>query len=155
MIDEALLLRAGLLAWKDADRLADRRALSKAFRDNWDRRIGKARFGGVWSISLAKGNLLHPASEAALAIPRKEWKNGVVTVEHAVPIAVLFPKFMAADTEEKMQEVVSAYNVAVVTHQENLALKKLGLQKAMPKDWEWGHSPTLRWELAGISVILA
>ena len=90
VIAQALSLRRGLLAWSDADPYVDRRALMKAMRDNWDRRIGLAKFGGVWSVALARRNERHPASREALALGRTTWSGKVVTVEHAVPIRVLF-----------------------------------------------------------------
>ncbi len=53
-VELALSLRAGLTALRAADEYVDRRALAKAMRDNWDRRIEGAKFGGVQSIAQAK-----------------------------------------------------------------------------------------------------
>ncbi|MEQ9695087.1 hypothetical protein [Shimia sp. SDUM112013] len=154
-LELASSLRNGLLAWKSEDPHVDRRALSKAIRDNWDRRIGKAKFGGVWSISLAKTNLAHPASTEALKIAREEWSGFTVTVEHAVPIAVLFDAFWAANSDPKLQEVIDAYFVAVVTKSEDERLRKSGLASKMPPNWSWGDDTFARWAIAGISVSTA
>ncbi len=99
-IDQALSLRRGLLAWRNADPHVDRRGLIKAMRDNWDRRIGLLKFGGVWSVAMARSNERHPASCAAHAIGRTNWSGRLVTVEHAVPIRVLFEEFLDAETPE-------------------------------------------------------
>ena len=124
LMREALGLHAGLSAWRNADPAVDDRALSKAFRDNWDRRIGALKFGGVWSISMARGNPRHPARLAALEIPRQDWTGRNVTVEYAMPVGVLCRRFMRA----------------------------AGLQKDMPPGWEWGGDPFARWKAVGIEV---
>lgn len=152
ILDQALTLRRGLLAWRDADPHVDGCAMMKAMRDNWDRRIGLLKFGGVWSVAMARRNERHPASCAALALGRTNWTGKVVTVERAVPIRVLFEAFIAANTEERMRDVIDSYHVAVVTRSENAALVRTGLALAMPCDWVWGGDPLARWRAVGIEV---
>lgn len=151
-LETARNLRAGLLGWQAADAEVSTSRLAKAFRDNWDARVGMAKFGGVWSIAKARQNLMHPASGEALRIPREDWSGANVTVEHAVPIKVLYPAFMAADTDDQLQAVIAAYNVAVITLQEDRSLRALGLASAMPEGWQWGDDPFARWSMAGIKV---
>jgi hypothetical protein len=151
-LDEALALRAGLLAWKAQDRFVDRRALAKAMRDNWDRRIGRAKFDGVWSLAQARANPHHPASREALAIDRSNWTGSNVTVEHAVPIRVLYDAFIVASNRSAMAAVVEAYHVAVVTKEEDRRLRKAGLVSKMPNGWTWGDDPFARWQEVGIFV---
>ena len=148
----AFHLRAGLLAWQASDPELPRTSLAKAFRDNWDKRIGKAMFGGVWSISMARTNLQHPASRAALAIPRREWTGASVTVEHAVPIRILFERFLEAEEASRMRRVLETYRVAVVTREEDARLRAAGLTSSMPSGWRWGDCPNARWEAVGIVV---
>ena len=148
----AMELQAGLRAWKSADASVDRRALAKAMRDNWDRRVGGSKFGGVWSVSKARTNLGHPASREALAIPRHAWSGANVTVEHAVPVAVLFDAFWKASNADEMGEVVEAYCVAFVSRHEEALLREAGLTSRMPKGWVWGDSPLARWKAVGIQV---
>lgn len=151
-VELALSLRAGLTAWRAADEHADRRALAKAMRDNWDRRIGGAKFGGVWSIAQARMNPCHPASLAARDIGRSSWTGSTVTVEHAIPIRQLFDAFMAAESAIEMQPVIDAYYVAVVTRAEDARLRAAGLQSTMPHGWRWGDDPLARWRSVGIEV---
>lgn len=152
MLDDAVALRAGLVAWKLHDRFVDRQALSKALRDNWDRRIGGTKFGGVWSLSKARTNPRHPASINALAIGRSNWKKGIVTVEHAIPVDVLFDRFLDASSRDDMTDLIEAYHVAVVTTEEDKNLTKAGLRKQMPQGWSWGDDPLARWQQVGIVV---
>ena len=151
-VDLALALRDGLVAWRTADDHVDRRALAKAFRDNWDRRIGKAKFGGVWSIAQARANPRHPASVTALEIGRSRWTGATVTVEHALPIRLLFDAFMEAESAEAMQSVIDAYHVAVVTRAEDGRLRQAGLLSTMPSGWQCGDDPMARWHSVGIVV---
>jgi hypothetical protein len=151
-LEQALSLRAGLVAWRAVDTGADRRALSKALRDNWDRRIGRAKFGGVWSIARARQNMRHPASREALGIDRTSWTKANVTVEHAVPIRVMFDHFIAADNDEKMETVIDAYHVAVITLAEDVRLRETGLHSKMPAGWQLGDDPLARWRQVGIEV---
>ncbi len=172
-LEKALALQAGLKAWIDADvylregvpcrhRISK---LRKVFRDNWDSRIGADKFGGVWSIGKAKTNLRHPASKAALdAITdatghtdRSRWSGsnagGVkVTVEHAIPISVLFDHFWRAETADEMQKVIDAYVVAVITDAEERRLRSNYLQQKMPDDWAGLADPLARWNKVGIEV---
>lgn len=152
VLDEAFALRAGLLAWQAQDRFVDRRALAKAMRDNWDRRIGKAKFGGVWSVAQAKSNPDHPASREALRIERTLWTGSNVTVEHAVPIRVLYDAFIDAANHVEMAAVINAYHVAVVTKEEDKRLREAGLAAKMPTGWAWGDDPFARWQAVGICV---
>ena len=152
LIHEAQGLHAGLTAWRDVDSSVDDRALSKAFRDNWDRRIGGLKFGGVWSISMARSNLHHPASHAALQIPRKDWSGRNVTVEHSIPIKILYPAFMGGRNPGDLRAVIDAYHVAVVTRAEDKRLRDAGLRQSMPSGWEWGDDPFARWKTVGIEV---
>ena len=152
LIDEAQGLHAGLTAWRDTDPCVDKRALSKAFRDNWDRRIGGLKFDGVWSISMARRNLLHPASHAALKIPRKDWSGRNVTVEHSIPVSILYSAFIEEGNPGDLRAVIDAYYVAVVTQVENKRLRDAGLRQSMPSGWEWGDDPLARWKTVGIEV---
>ena len=93
-LETALRLQAGLKAWSEADREVSCSKLAKAFRDNWDYRVGGLKFGGVWSIGKARENARHPTSKAAIGIPRNEWTGSTVTVEHAIPIKVMFRLFL-------------------------------------------------------------
>lgn len=146
-------LRDGLRAWDDADPYVKPPQLAKAFRDNWDRRIGAAKFGGVWSIAMARKNKNHPASSDALLVPREAWSKKTVTVEHAVPIKCLFEKFWDADTSDRMRQIISAYEVAVVTCEEDARLKAAGLNASMPEGWVLGRDdPMARWQAVGIEV---
>ena len=151
-IDQALSLKLGLLAWRNADPHVDRRALMKAMRDNWDRRIGLLKFGGVWSVAMARSNERHPASRQALTLGRATWSGRTVTVEHAVPIRVLFEAFLEAETRDRMQDVVASYHVAVVSREENSRLGAAGLASTMPKGWVWGDDPQARWRAVGVEV---
>ncbi len=152
VLDNALQLQAGLRAWSESDRYIQKPRLQKAFRDNWDDRIGAERFGGVWSIDKARRNSRHPASKEALKIPREDWTRKTVTVEHAIPVNVLFSCFWDAKTPNEMQAVIDAYAVAVVTNQEDERLTALGLRKAMPVGWQFGDDPLVRWNVAHIDV---
>ncbi|MXZ79948.1 MAG: hypothetical protein F4Z15_00935 [Gammaproteobacteria bacterium] len=152
LIHQARGLQAGLTAWQSADPDVDRRALSKALRDNWDRRIGELKYGGVWSIYMAKSNTRHPASRAALKIPRKDWNGKNVTVEHAIPFKVFYPAFMHAETTSDLRILIDAYHVAVVTRVEDKRLRDAGLNQEMPPGWTWDDDPLARWKAVGIRV---
>ena len=152
VLDNALQLQAGLKAWSESDRYLQQPRLQKAFRDNWDDRIGDEKFGGVWSIDKARKNSRHPASTEALKIPRENWTSKTVTVEHAIPVNVLFSLFWDAETSNEMQAVIDAYTVAVVTKQEDERLTALGLRKAMPVGWQFGDDPLVRWNMVHIEV---
>lgn len=152
MLHLAQKLRQGFVTWQAADEHINEQNLKRAFRDNWDERLGEAKFGGVWSIEKAKKNLRHPASKNALEIPRKEWTGRLVTVEHAVPINVLFKAFMLADSDNAMQMVLDAYFVAVVTCEEDKKLRNSGLSKSMPQGWNFGDDPLARWHHVGIQI---
>lgn len=157
-LKKAMQLRSGLRAWFDSDRYirdrppAENPRLQKAFRDNWDVRIGIEKFGGVWSISKAKNNPHHPASKEALKLPRENWSGSVVTVDHAIPIKVLFSLFWEAETPGDMQAIVDAYAVAVITTEENERLNAAGLKVAMPNGWRLGDDPLARWNKVGIEI---
>ena len=158
VLDKALNLQSGLKAWVASDRYLDdsesagMSKLRKVFRDNWDYRIGAKKFGGVWSIDKAKTNLLHPASAEALKIDRWAWTGKIVTVDHAIPVNVLFTHFWDAETSHAMQAVIDAYAVAVITKQEDELLSALGLRAKMPDDWQFGDDPLVRWKKARIDV---
>ena len=172
-LEKALALQAGMKAWIDADHFLREGATSRhrnsklreAFRDNWDSRIGADKFGGVWSISKAKTNSRHPASKAAHdAITdasghsdRSRWTGskgrGVkVTVDHGIPINVLFDYFWRAESPDEMEKVIDAYVVAVITEAEDKRLNSCGLQSKMPDDWAGLDEPLARWKRAGIEV---
>lgn len=161
MLEKALQLRSGLRAWFNSDRhlrsLGDGDAtrnsrLKKAFRDNWDDRVGNEKFGGVWSIDKAKKNDRHPASKKALLIGRENWTGEVAKVEHAVPVNVLFGLFWNAETPDAMQAVVDAYAVAVVAKEEDPLLNSHRLRSEMPIGWKPGDDPLARWKTVGIEV---
>ena len=158
VLEKALQLQAGLKAWFDLDcYLRDsvptkNPRLQKAFRDSWDDRIGAEKFGGVWSIYKAKKNPRHPASTEALKIGRANWMGKTVTVEHAIPVNVLFSLFWDAGTPSDMQAIIDAYAVAVVTREENERLNDAGLSKAMPVGWKLGDDPLARWNKVKIEV---
>ena len=147
-------LRAGLKAWAEADSEVTWSRLAKAFRDNWDSRVGEAKFGGVWSVAKAKGNPAHPASRAALRIPRREWTGSTVTVEHAIPVKVLFGIFWDAQEDRDMSKIIDAYAVAVVTKEEDERLRDAGLGQSMPDGWRFGDDPLARWRMVEIEVEL-
>ena len=153
-LETALRLQAGLKAWSEVDREVSPSKLAKAFRDNWDCRVGGLKFGGVWSIGVARGNARHPASKAAIGIPRNEWTGRTVTVEHAIPIKVMFGFFWDAQTDWDMQKIIDAYAVAVVTREENARLRDAKLGQSMPKGWHFGDDPLARWRTVGIEVEL-
>ena len=158
VLDKALNLQAGLKAWVASDRYLDdsesagKSRLRKVFRDNWDYRIGTGKFGGVWSIGKAKTNHLHPASTEALRIDRKDWTGKIVTVDHAIPVNVLFSHFWEAETPGDMRAVIDAYAVAVITKHEDRHLNDLGLKAEMPDGWRFGDDPLERWKKACIEV---
>lgn len=158
VLERAWQLQAGLRAWYEADRYLRDKAptqnsrLRKAFRDNWDTRIGGEEFGGVWSIGKAKTNLRHPASEKALEIARERWSDSTVTVDHAIPVSILFDPFWHAETPDAMRAVIDAYVVAVITKDENNLLNAAGLRQAMPIGWQFGCDPRARWNAVGIDV---
>ena len=158
VLEKALQLQAGLKAWFDSDRYlhdivpTKNTRLQKAFRDSWDARIGAEKFGGVWSIQKAKKNPRHPASTEALNIGRENWTGKTVTVEHAIPVNVLFALFWDAETPDDMQAIIDAYAVAVVTKEEDERLNATGLRKAMPLGWRLGDDPLKRWNKAKIEV---
>ena len=158
IVDKALALREGLKAWLEKDRYlhggdpAESFSLQKAFRDNWDMRIGGEKFGGVWSIAKAKSNGDHPASEEANTIPKKDWSGKTVTVDHAIPVKVLFDLFWRAETPGDMEKVTDAYWVAVITKDENDRLNAAGLKQRMPKGWQLGDDPRARWNEVNIDV---
>lgn len=106
----------------------------------------------MWSIDKAKTNLLHPASAEALKIDRWAWTGKIVTVDHAIPVKVLFSHFWDADTSHDMQAVIDAYAVAVITKQEDGYLNDLGLKAEMPDGWRFGDDPLVRWKMARIEV---
>lgn len=105
---------------------------------------------------MAKGNLCHPASKEALKIPRENWsgtgKSKNVTVDHAIPVKVLFALFWDAETPNDMQAIIDAYAIAVVTTEENKRLDLAGLRAAMPEGWKLGDDPLARWNQANIEV---
>jgi len=75
-----------------------------------------------------------------------------VTVEHAVPVNVLFGLFWSAETPDAMRAVVDAYAVAVVTKEEDERLNVAGIRETMPIGWQPGDDPLARWKMAGIEV---
>ena len=160
VLEKALQLQAGLKTWFDADRYlhdsvpTKNPRLRKAFRDNWDARIGAEKFGGVWSIQKAKKNLRHPASTEALKIGRENWTGKTVTVEHAIPVKVLFSLFWDVETPDGMQAIIDAYAVAVVTKEEDERLNSDTdrLRDAMPSGWRFGDDPLARWNKVNIEV---
>ncbi len=152
IVDKAWALRMGLKAWleedpylHDGDPIESSR-LQKAFRDNWDARIGAEKFGGVWSIAKARSNDHHPASEEAKTIPKAAWSKQTVTVDHAIPVKVLFGMFWRAETRCEMEAVIEAYAVAVITKDENNRLNAAGWRQTMPNGWQPGDCPLARWE---------
>ena len=153
-LQTALRLQAGLKAWAASDPEVSESSLAKAFRDNWDRRVGKKKFGCVWSIVQARGNPRHPASKAALRIPRNEWSGDRVTVEHAIPVKVMYGFFGKAQTDRDMLKIIEAYTVAVVTKEEDKRLTDAGLGSSMPEGWRLGEDPLARWSRVGIEVEL-
>lgn len=116
VLDKALNLQAGLKAWVASDRYLDdsksagKPRLRKVFRDNRDYRIGTEKFGGVWPIDKANTNLLLPASTEALKIDRWVWTVKILTVDHAIPVTILFSHFWSAATSHDMHEVIDAYS---------------------------------------------
>ena len=157
-LDMALQLQAGLRAWFASDRYlrgshpTRNPRLQRAFRNCWDDRIGAEKFGGVWSIYKARTNPRHPVSTEALKIVRNDWTGKTVTVEHAIPVNVLFRFFWDAETPNAMEVLIDAYAVAVVTKEEDERLNALGLRDAMPVSWRLGDEPLARWKLADIEV---
>ena len=148
----AKALQKGLNAWQANDQFVDNSCLAKAFRDNWDKRIGKEKFGGVWSIQKAKSNLQHPASIKSIEIKRKYWTGKTVTVDHAIPVKVMFSYFMNASSDSDLQRLIDAYSVAVITREEDSILNALKLKDSMPENWDWDKDPTIRWKMANIKV---
>lgn len=153
-LDTALCLQAGLKAWAAVDRDVKPSSLKKVFRDNWDSRVGKVKFGGVWSVPMARTNFRHPASEEALRIPRHEWSGSIVTVDHAIPVTIMFGFFWNAKLDVEMQRIVDAYAVAAITREEDERLRNEQLSMKMPKGWEFGKDPLARWKHVGIEVAL-
>ena len=154
VVDMALALRKGLKAWLKKDRYlydgddpTESPRLRKAFRDNWDARIGFEKFGGVWSITKARSNHeRHPASEEAQTIPPVAWSKLTVTVDHAIPVKILFSMFWHAETRHDMEAVIEAYEVAVITKDENDRLNAAGWKQEMPDGWRPGDDPQARWK---------
>jgi hypothetical protein len=97
-------------------------------------------------------NPRHPASLAALGLGRSHWTGSTVTVEHALPIRLMFDAFMAAESPAEMQSVIDAYRVAVVTRAEDARLRSAGLQSTMPAGWKGGDDPMARWHSGGITI---
>lgn len=103
-------------------------------------------------MSMARSNARHPASSAALKLDRTSWTGKVVTIEHAIPIRVLFEAFLAAESEHPMREVIDNYHVAVVTREKDGRLRAAGLASKMPEGWTWVDDPKARWRAVGIEV---
>ena len=75
-----------------------------------------------------------------------------VTVDHAIPVNVLFDLFWRAETAGDMQAVIDAYAVAVITREENMRLNAAGLRSGMPDGWKSGDEPRARWNTVGIEI---
>ena len=160
VLEKTLQLQAGLKAWFDSDRYlhdsvpTKNPRLQKAFRTTGMPGLVPEKFGGVWSIQRAKKNPRHPASREALNIRRENWTGKTVTVEHAIPVNVLFTFFWDAETPDDMQAIIDAYAVAVVTKEEDERLNAAGLRETMPLGWWFGDDALARWNKANIEVCL-
>ena len=75
-----------------------------------------------------------------------------VTVDHAIPVNVLFDLFWRAETAGDMQAVIDAYAVAVITREENMRLNAAGLRSGMPDGWKSGDKPRARWNTVGMEI---
>jgi hypothetical protein len=122
--------------------------LNVFFRYWTDRALGEYRYGKtVWSAAYNWDYL--PKTAAAKALGR----NGGQTLEHAVPVNVLFKAFKAAETDADFQAVIDAYTVTIVTREEDKAIRSAyrGAVKHMPEGWKIGDDPLARYRLAGVN----
>ncbi|KZC41041.1 hypothetical protein RHOFW510R12_14795 [Rhodanobacter sp. FW510-R12] len=82
-------------------------------------------------------------------------KTGAVPVkDHIVPIAYvidLCTRYLPPSVEELAERVKFCRATAVISTEEDQALRKAGLVKCMPDDWD-GVNPLARYEKVGIIV---
>ncbi|OSP56081.1 hypothetical protein BV911_03855 [Pseudoruegeria sp. SK021] len=65
----------------------------------------------------------------------------------------MFWEFRSADTDAKMTTLIEAYQVAVVTREEDNLLRAAGFSRSMPEGWQIGRDdPQERWKRVGIEV---
>lgn len=124
----------------------------RLFRLVIDREFGRAKYGvEVWGARTAAGRL--PATRAAAsAIADKRLKD--ITVEHTVPVGVLYEAFMRHRDDNDLQAVIDHYHVALVTKEEEKrisgAYKKA--QSAMPVGWKFGDDFLARYRGSGVEL---
>jgi len=114
---------------------------------NWiDRDLAGHKYGAViWDARTNWADL--PKTRAA-----RRAETG--TVEHAVPVNVLFDGLMAAQADADFQAVINAYTVTIVTRDEDKAINRAfhNARRHMPPGWKIGDDPLARYRLAGINV---
>ena len=124
----------------------------RMFRNVIDRELGFAKYGvKVWGARTAVGKL--PTSKKA-AQALSEGRVTDVTVEHTVPVNVLYANFSVAESDAEFQAVVDHYHVALVTKEENKAINRayVKAQTRMPTDWKMGDAILARYVSAGLEL---
>jgi hypothetical protein len=101
-----------------------------------------------------KKNVRFISHSAAVA---RSSKDVPVVADHAVPLSLLLDEVYKKRIVETtaLVELVSLYSVmALVTREEDSLLRKRGLAKRMPEDWD-GKDALARYRAAGISLMSA
>lgn len=77
-----------------------------------------------------------------------------LTVEHSVPIDVLYRQFVVAQSDSEFQALIHHYCVAIVTKDEDKAIRGafIGAKSQMPAGWQWGEDPLARYKCAGVEL---
>lgn len=124
----------------------------RLFRLVIDRELGRVKYGvEVWGARTAIGRL--PITKAAgLAID--EGRLADVTVEHTVPVGVLYAAFMKAASDQEFQSIVDHYHVALVTKAEDKLIRNSykKAQSQMPEGWQFGFDCLARYRGVGIEL---
>jgi len=108
-------------------------------------------------VTLNKGSGKHKAtlmSVSALEQMKCGNKSGLI-LEHVVPISVINQLILDLDepNADMIQNIVVDWSLlSVITNNEDLLLKKAGLSKSMPNDWD-GADKYARYKEVGIQVI--
>lgn len=73
--------------------------------------------------------------------------------DHAIPLKILTERLFASPlTISNLQEVLDLVEGVLITHPEHRRLKALGLESAMPSDWD-GADKWARYRAAGIDLL--
>ncbi len=124
----------------------------RMFRNVIDRELGFAKYGvEVWGAGTAIGKL--PMSKKATQALNDGHKADL-TVEHTIPVSVLYQSFAIAETDAEFQAVIDHYHVALVTKEENKAINRayVGAQSRMPTGWKMGDAILARYVIARLEL---